>query len=133
MSAPNDARAAADAFVAAMGSGDFDQVRAVFTDDVTWWVNGSLPMSGEYRGKEAVMVDFLGSALPLFESLGFTVTNIFVGGDQALVEWHAQGRAANGKPYDSRYAFVLRARGNQVASVREYPDTEYVRATLLSD
>ena len=128
----DNALAVAREFVAAINSGDIDRVKALFAEDLTWWLVGSLPLSGEYKGRDAVMKDFLGTALPLFQSLQVEATNVFASGDQALVEWKADGVAANGREYKNDYAFVLRVRGNQLVSVREYVDTERARDILFS-
>ena len=39
----------------AFAKGDLATVNEVLADDVVWHVGGSSPLSGDYRGKEAVM------------------------------------------------------------------------------
>jgi len=39
-------------------SGDFEEYRRFFTDDLVWHVGGHHPMSGDYRGLEAAFAYF---------------------------------------------------------------------------
>jgi ketosteroid isomerase-like protein len=41
-------------YLDAFAKGDLDAMRDFFTDDVVWHVAGSHPLSGDYRGKEAL-------------------------------------------------------------------------------
>ena len=54
-------------FIEHLSAGDVDAVMAAFTDDVTWWLPGSLPVSGTFKGKQAILEDFFGKAFPFFE------------------------------------------------------------------
>jgi ketosteroid isomerase-like protein len=38
--------------------GDFERLRDFYTDDVLWHVGGDHPLSGDYRGKDALMAYF---------------------------------------------------------------------------
>jgi hypothetical protein len=40
---------------AAWNRGDFDTVREYLADDVVWHVGGDHPLSGDYRGRDAVL------------------------------------------------------------------------------
>ncbi|RIT24709.1 hypothetical protein D2E76_28795, partial [Mycobacteroides abscessus] len=64
-------------FLAAMGRADINALSEMLADDATWWLAGDLPVSGLYRGKAAVIGDFLWSAAVLFEpgSLTFELRN----------------------------------------------------------
>ena len=90
-------------FVEALSSGNLDAVKSAFADDATWWIPGSLPVSGTYRGKKAIFEDFLGKAAPLFQpnSLSIQVRNAIGEGDMVAVEWVARGKSAKGKPYEN--------------------------------
>jgi hypothetical protein len=124
-------RAVARRFESAFNSGDPEQVRRLFADDVTWTVTGGLPNSGTYVGIDAVMDDFLAGALPLFESLSFELTNVVADDDQVVVEWHADGKTVKGRDYEMDYVYVIGIRDDKLATVREYLDTEHFRAVVL--
>lgn len=47
-------------YIEAIGSGDFDRAVELVTEDVTMHVPGRNPMSGELRGREALMGMFRG-------------------------------------------------------------------------
>ena len=53
---PNEARARE--YFDTFARGDFDAVREYFSDDVVWHVSGYHPLSGEYRGKDALITYF---------------------------------------------------------------------------
>ncbi|MGN6721384.1 MAG: nuclear transport factor 2 family protein [Marmoricola sp.] len=42
-------------YLAAFERGDMDSVRGFFSDDVVWHVAGSHPLSGDYRGTDALI------------------------------------------------------------------------------
>lgn len=119
-------------FISAFQSGDLEQIRALFAPDATWWVAGTLPLSGTYRGRDSIVDDFLAGAFPLFTSLDFEVTNTFITGTSALVEWSATGRTTSGKHYVNHNAFILESEEGKIVHVREYLDTESLRAAAFS-
>jgi ketosteroid isomerase-like protein len=41
-----------------VAKGDFERLRDFYTDDVLWHVGGDHPLSGDYRGKDALMAYF---------------------------------------------------------------------------
>ena len=49
-------------FVEALSSGNIEAAKAALADDATWWIPGSLPVSGTHQGKKAIFEDFLGKA-----------------------------------------------------------------------
>ena len=53
--------------VEALSSGNVEAAKAALADDATWWIPGSLPVSGTHRGKKAIFEDFLGQAQALFQ------------------------------------------------------------------
>src|SRR5262245_63681411 len=53
-------------FVEALSSGNIEAAKAALADDATWWIPGSLPVSGTHRGKKAIFEEFLGKAQALF-------------------------------------------------------------------
>ena len=52
-------------FIEDLSHGNLDNVTAAFADDVTWWLPGSLPVSGTYTGKKEILEGFFGKAFPL--------------------------------------------------------------------
>jgi uncharacterized protein len=121
-------------FVEALSSGNFDALKAALADDATWWIPGSLPVSGTHRGKKAIMEDFFGKAVTLFEprSLSIQVRNAIAEGDCVAVEWVARGKSAKGKAYENYYHLMFEVKNGKIQAVREYVDTLYAKEVLFS-
>jgi uncharacterized protein len=121
-------------FVEALSSGNLDAVKAALADDATWWIPGSLPVSGTHRGKKAIFEDFLGKAVTLFEprSLSIQVRNAIAEGDCVAVEWVARGKSAKGKNYENYYHLMFEVKNGKIQAIREYVDTLYAKEVLFS-
>ena len=82
--------------VAALGA-------AALTDDATWWVSGSLPISGLYEG------------------------------NRVAVEWQGFATSATGNDYRQLYHTACELTdGGKIAPVREYNDTLYSLGALFT-
>jgi ketosteroid isomerase-like protein len=121
-------------FVEALSRGNLDAINAALADDATWWLPGSLPVSGLHRGKKGIFEGFLGKAAPLFEprTLSIAVQNTIAEGDCVAVEWIARGKTAKGKPYENYYNVVFEVKNGKIQAVREYVDTLYAKEVLFS-
>jgi uncharacterized protein len=121
-------------FVEALSSGNLDVLNSTLTDDATWWLPGSLPVSGTHRGKKGIFEGFLAKAAPLFQpgSLAIEVRNTIAEGDCVAVEWIARGKSAKGKPYENYYNVMFEVKNGKVQTVREYVDTLYAKEVLFS-
>lgn len=122
-------------WIDAVNRGDGEAVTAAFREDATWWVSGSLPVSGLYEGREAIMRDFFGPALELFQPGTFRLEPVstIAEGTRVAVEWRGFATSAKGRDYAQRYhmAFELDDAG-RIAAVREYNDTLYSSQVLFS-
>lgn len=121
-------------FVEALSKGNLDAVSAALADDATWWLPGSLPVSGTHRGKKGILEGFFGKAVPLFEprTLSISVQNTIAEGDCVAVEWIARGKSAKGKSYENYYNVVFEVKNGKIQAVREYVDTLYAKEVLFS-
>ena len=121
-------------FVEALSSGNIEAAKAAFTDDATWWIPGSLPVSGTHRGKKAIFEDFLGQAQTLFQpnSVSIQVRNAIAEGDCVAVEWVARGKSTKGKSYENYYHLMFEVKNGKIQAIREYVDTLYAKEVLFS-
>ena len=89
-------------FVDALSRGDIDAVTGAFADDASWWMPGSLPVSGTYTGVKAILEDFFGTALPYFEpdSLTIKVQSAIAEDNAVAVEW---SRTTHEQPVYTHY------------------------------
>ena len=58
------------------------------------------------------------------------VDHLYVSGDTAVVEMHANATDLRGEPFDNVYCWVCRFQGDVIVEVRAYVDTELVQAVF---
>jgi ketosteroid isomerase-like protein len=123
-------------YVEAVAAGDLPTIEASFSPEVEWTYPGELPLSGTWRGRDAVINDFLGAAAGnLFAAdapVVIKLVNILADGDQVFAEWTAQATARTGKTYDNRCGGVFTVHDGRIVAVREYLDTDHARRVLFS-
>lgn len=120
-------------YLDALLAGDIDTIRDSFAEDATWTMHGDLPISGTYRGRDAIVDDFLDAAGALFEpgSQEFGFPTLLAAGDTVVLEWTVRARGAAGDEYDNRYCGIFVVRDGRIAEAREYLDTEHARRVLF--
>ena len=121
-------------FVEALSSGNIEAAKAALADDATWWIPGSLPVSGTHRGKKAIFEDFLGQAQAFFQpnSVAIQVRNAIGEGDMVAVEGIARGKSAKGRTYENYYHLMFELKNGKIQAIREYVDTLYAKEVLFS-
>ena len=121
-------------FIDALSSGNLKALDAALADDATWWLPGSLPVSGTHRGKKGIFEGFLAKAAPLFQpgTLAIETRNSIAEGDCVAVEWIARGKSAKGKAYENYYHVMFEVKNGKIQTVREYVDTLYAKEVLFS-
>ena len=122
-----DSKQVVERYVAAVAAGDEQAIRDSFAEDATWWLGGDLPISGTWNGREAIMGDFLATAMAFYEpgSVSLEVTGLLAEGDQVTLEWTSRARTAAGEPYENFCIGVFTVRNGRIVAVREYMDTQY--------
>ena len=121
-------------YIYAVRDGDLDGVRRSFAPDATWEYPGDLPLSGTWRGREAIISDFLGGVRTLFKPgvpMQFELTSVISAGAQVVAEWTSRATARNGAAYHNRNVGIFTVRDGQITSVREYTDTQHVEHVLF--
>lgn len=121
-------------FIEDLSNGNITAVEAAFAEDASWWLPGSLPVSGTFKGKKAIFEDFFGKAFPYFEpdSMSIQVKSAIAEDDAVAVEWIARARSAKGKPYENYYHVRFDCKDGKIQGVREYVDTLYAKETVFS-
>jgi uncharacterized protein len=121
-------------FVEALSAGNIEAAKVALADDATWWIPGSLPVSGTHRGKKAIFEDFLGQAQGLFQpnSISIEVRSLIGENDNVAVEWVARGKSAKGRNYENYYHLMFEVRNGRIQAIREYVDTLYAKEVLFS-
>ncbi|WP_395297123.1 nuclear transport factor 2 family protein [Kitasatospora hibisci] len=131
-----DPRAVVEHYVTAVADGDLPTAVACFAEHATWEYPGDLPLSRVWRGRAAIVEDFLGSVGTLFAPGGapqITLTGLIADGPQVVAEWTARGTAANGSAYDNRCLGIFTVENGLITAVREYLDTRHAARTLFAE
>jgi ketosteroid isomerase-like protein len=132
-----DPRTVVTRYVEAVAAGDLPTIRASFAPDVVWTYPGDLPLSGDWKGRDRVVDEFLGAAAGNLFAPGTPVAiglvNVIADGEQVFAEWTAQATARDGGAYSNKCAGVFTVRGGLIVAVREYLDTDHARRVLFPD
>ena len=99
---------------------------AAFTEDATWTVPGNTPISGEWKGKEAVEAAFT-KWMERFPKINFTLKEVFVSNIFALgatnniaAEWDIVETDREGKESHNSGVTTFRVKGGKVVSMHDY-------------
>ena len=136
MNAVTDPKTVVVRYVEAVRDGDAETIFDSFAEDATWLYPGSLPISGLWEGRDAIINGFLGGMgryLDTSAPVVIGLVNAFADGDQVLAEWTSKATAANGATYDNRCAAVFTVRDGKITSVKEYADTHHVANVLFPE
>lgn len=118
-------------FLELFSSGAVAETMAMMTDDATWWVAGTMPISGTYT--KAQFEKLLSGVLDVctgpirIEARAWTAE-----GDRVAVEAESFVDTQNGRKYNNLYHFLFKVRDGKIAAVKEYLDTMHTNAILCT-
>jgi hypothetical protein len=129
-----DSKTVLTRYVEAVQAGDAGTIRDVFAADATWQLDGELPISGTWRGRDAILNDFLGTAMSYYQpgSVSLEITRIVAEGEHAVMEWTSRARTTRGEPYENHCIGVFTVRDGRIVRVREYMDTLYAHRAAFA-
>jgi uncharacterized protein (TIGR02246 family) len=129
----SDAKAVLTDYVAALEAGDAEAVQASFAADATWTLGGELPISGTWKGRAAIIEEFLPAALAHYQpgSVRLEITGMIAEGDNVALQWTSRARTLDGRPYENHCIGVFSVRDGKIRSVHEYMDTHYAYRALV--
>ncbi len=105
----------------------------LIADDFEFEMMGRLPGVAPIRGKQAYLKTtprLLKAMFPNGLNLRFHTT--IAEGPQVAIQAESDTVAGNGKKYANRYHFYFLFKGDKIAQVREYNDTNHVREVFMS-
>lgn len=111
-----------------LGAGDVDGGLALLHDDVEWWIAGkpgAVPSAGPHD-KAWMAALFRRMHARLRDGLRMTVGGTTAEGDRVAVELRSHGELRDGRVYANEYHVLVTFRGEKIAAVREYLDTQHV-------
>jgi ketosteroid isomerase-like protein len=113
---------------------DIPGVLGLMADDATWEIvgkNATLPAAGTHT-KQGIERMFHGMYGRLVDGLRMQVIGLIAEDDQVAVEVESRGELKNGRLYEQRYHFLITCRDGQIATVKEYLDTQHVHAVWFA-
>jgi uncharacterized protein (TIGR02246 family) len=128
MTRSNESKLVLRRYVAALQAGDVGAIRQAFAEDATWTLAaGDLPISGTWEGRDAIIDEFLATAMGYYEpgSVSLQVTAMIAEDDQVALQWTSHARTRNGDPYENGCLGIFTVRDGRIQAVREYMDTLY--------
>ncbi|MBI2964547.1 MAG: nuclear transport factor 2 family protein [Deltaproteobacteria bacterium] len=110
-----------------IAKGDAQAAFALFSDDVTYDLKGTTPVSGVYRGLKQIVEDFFTPwRKQIVGDIALTVDELIGDGDRVVALARGKAKTIHGLPYDNDYVFVFGLRDGKIREVIEYLDTALV-------
>jgi len=135
MTEPVDAKTVVTQYVAAAEARDEQTIRDLFAPDATWTLAGDLPISGVWKGRAAIIDEFLATAMSHYEpgSISLEINGMIAEHDQVVLQWTSRARTRDGRPYENGCIGVFTIREGKIQDVREYMDTLYAYEVAFAD
>lgn len=122
-------------FLAAISAFDWQRLDSLLDESFTWWVNGSLPISGPHTKQQTLeLLRSLASGVRVSpEHTLYTPTGFTAEDNRVAVEMKAYCEMLNGKIYDGRYHLLFEIRDGSIVEMRDYLDTMHAFDCFFSD
>jgi len=110
----------------AFSRGDKDTLGEMIAEDAVWHSPGKSPVSGEFRGREAVFGEFFGKIEELSGGTAeFVEHQDYFGNDERSVALFRFGATRNGETMEVGVCEVIRWRRGQCVEEWSYCDDQY--------
>jgi ketosteroid isomerase-like protein/nitrite reductase/ring-hydroxylating ferredoxin subunit len=116
-------------FLEVFSSGAVESTMAMMTDDATWWVAGTMPLSGSYD-KKAFERLLAGVLVACEAPIRIEPRSYVAEGESVAVEAESFAHTRNGRTYNNLYHFLFTVRDGKIARVKEYLDTMHANTVL---
>ena len=85
----------------------YEDAANLLHSEVEWWIQGNLPISGTYHGRDAVAAQFWPLRDFLVGDLEIAHGELTAEGDRVAVEMRSYAKFNNGKIYRNTYHFLF--------------------------
>jgi len=114
-------------YFAALGAWQADTVLDLVSDDLEYWVAGSLPkLSGTFT-KSDIKGMLPGFKAMFPEGMQLKTVAFTAEGNRVAVEVECHGRTFGGREYNNFLHFLFEFRNGKIVRVREYMDTAHAK------
>ena len=129
MTTTNDNKQLVQTFFDRCSAGDNDGAFSLVSDNVAWWVPGSLPLSGtKTKPQYLQIVNMIRQNFPT--GFALKVTSMLADGNAVAAEVESEGTHVNGMRYENKYHFLFRIENGAIVHVKEYMDTLHLAQLL---
>jgi uncharacterized protein len=99
--------------------------------DVDWIVQGTHPLAGRYRDRDAFVSATFGRLAAVFDGPAkLELVHLAVAGETTVAELRVVAKTAEGATYDNTLCWVCRFADERIVEVRAYLDSAMVAWTL---
>lgn len=120
-------------FLEVFSSGNVEKTMAMMTEDATWWVAGTMPISGTYD--KAAFRQLLSGVAEGCKGGAIKITPKAMTAEGERVAVEAESLAhlnSDGRKYNNFYHFLFLVRDGKIAGAKEYLDTMHTNAVLCT-
>lgn len=118
-------------FLEKFSAGDHAAALEMMAEDGTWWVAGSMPISGTKT--KAEFQQLLGGVGEMIDGpLTISPYAMTAEGKRVAVEATSSAEHVNGKSYRNEYHFLFVVKNGKISEVKEYLDTIHANDVLCS-
>jgi ketosteroid isomerase-like protein len=118
-------------FLKKFSASDYDSALEMMAEDGTWWVAGSMPISGTKTKAEFVQL-LAGVGEMIDGPLTIDPYAMTAEGDRVAVEATSSAEHVNGKSYRNEYHFLFVVKNGRISAVKEYLDTMHANDVLCT-
>ena len=112
---------------------DAAKIAALITDDFEYELMTRMPGVHTRFNRDEALSDFVGMLNRMAPNgMTFAVGKVICDGEDVVVEAESKAILVNNRPYNNRYLFHLEFRGDKVARMREYCDTNHIREAFMA-
>lgn len=109
-------------FLEVFSEGDVDATLAMMDESATWWVAGTIPLSGTKSKTEfGEMLSGVGENCK--GPITLTPHAVTAEGERVAIETESYAELNNGRIYNNHYHFLMIVRDGKIQAVKEYLDT----------
>lgn len=131
MSVEENNKRTVEEFLRHFSSGAVAPTMAMMSDDATWWVAGTMPISGTYD--KAAFTSLLAGVLDTCKApIKITAKHFTAQGERVAVEAESYTETNEGRVYNNLYHFLFIVKDGKIDQVKEYLDTMHTNAVLCS-
>lgn len=130
MAAEDDKQLVSD-FMQVFSAGQFEQALAMLSDSATWWIAGTMPISGTHEKR--AFAELLGAIARACKGpIRLTPKAFTAEGGRVAVETESYAELNDGRVYNNHYHFLFEIRNGKIERVREYLDTMHTNALFCA-